>query len=308
MLNAVLSRSEVQEMVRTAGLVDYAELVLAAVRPGWALDPHPEGDPSRPGADKIGGDPDLTADERWPVSARGARMVFLAQIDCARLPEFPLDWPDPLPWPHGGQLLRIFANLLEERGAPCSARALSTDPATVLVRTAPPPIPEALAGAPYAALDIVEQYGRLAECAVRPAAVLTVPEVLPGLVDDRWEMSERAERYAHFSDQLRLVGVTRPPRWGTHIHHLLGEACSMQDDVREMPALLAEDHDAARLWEITPDLSLGTPDAWRTLLALHDDDRIGLEIGDAGAFHVMVPAADLAHNRLGRLMCDQASC
>jgi hypothetical protein len=74
-----------------------------------------------------------------------------------------------------------------------------------------------------------------------------------------------------------------------------------------MAAILAQDHDVARVWEITPEPELGNPAAWRRLLALHHDDRIGLEIADVGALHVMVPVADLAANRLTRLMCDQAS-
>jgi hypothetical protein len=217
----MLDRSGVQELAIASGLGEVVERILAAVRPGWQLDLDPDGDPYRLGCSKIGGEPDLASDEVWPVSALGARMVFLAQIDCSRLPPPPAAWPDPHPWPHGGALIRVFAK---------------------------------------------------------------------------------------FSTHLRS-GSSSPAgsRCGWQLHHLLGEPCSIQDGVRTLPAIMTTDHDAARQWEITPDPALGTPDAWRTLMALHFDERIELYLGDGGALRIMVPVADLAANRVDRLVCDFSS-
>ena len=114
--------------------------------------------------------------------------------------------------------------------------------------------------------------------------------------------------YREFADHLRAGGHSPiESRHGTQVHHLLGEPCSIQDDVRLTPALLAEDHDAARQWEIEPNPELGAPAAWRTLLALHFDERIELYLGDGGALHIMTPIADLAAGRVDRLVCDFAS-
>jgi hypothetical protein len=306
----MLDRSGVRELLSAAGLDDDAETILAAVRPGWRLELDRDGDPARPACSKIGGDPDLVPGEKWPVSTRGARMVFLAQVDCSQLPALPTCWPAADPWPHEGGLIRVFANLLWARGAPCAARALSAhSPSSELVRTAAPIIELPLAReAPYDGEELVADLGRLPECVVRPTPFLTVPEVLPGVVDrysNYWERSERASRYRSFATQLRLDSCPAVgSRHGSQVHHLLGDASSIQDDVREMPAILVEDLEAADHWEITPHPTLGTPDAWRVFLALHFDERIKLYLGDGGALHVMVPVADLLENRMDRLVCD----
>lgn len=57
-----------------------------------------------------------------------------------------------------------------------------------------------------------------------------------------------------FATQLRLDG--RPmagSRYGSQVRSLLGDASSIQDDVRGMPAILVEDLEAPDHWEIAPD-------------------------------------------------------
>jgi hypothetical protein len=237
-------------------------------------------------------------------------MVFLAQVNCAELPALADEWRDPAPWPDRGALVRVFANRLRFRGAPCAARALATNPSAELVRTAAPviavPLPD---GSPYEDEEVIESDGRLPECVVRPVPFLSAPEALPGIAETWWDSSELAERYQRFAHRVRYHGTNpTPARPRAVIHHFLGEPTSIQDDVKWVASTLVEDLEAARDWEITPDPELGTPRAWRCLLALHDDDRIGLVIADAGALHVMVPVADLSANRLTRLMCDEGSC
>jgi hypothetical protein len=203
--------------------------------------------------------------------------------------------------------------LLWARGAPCAARALGThDGAAELARTPAPGIDSPLAAdGPYDGEELVEDLGELPECVVRPTPFLTLPEVLPGVVDqfsEYWERSERADRYGALATRLRLNGrTTVDSRHGWQVHHLLGEASSVQGDVREMPATLVEDLEAADHWEITPDAALRAPAAWRPFLALHFDERIELYLGDGGALQIMVPVRDLAENRLDRLVCDFSS-
>jgi hypothetical protein len=108
-----MTRREVLQPVEAEGLGAYAEDLVARVRPGWRLDLDPGESGSRPGTSKIGGAPDLADGELWPRNARGIPMTFLAQIDGSSLPQLNPAWPDPHPWAHGGELIRVFADLLD---------------------------------------------------------------------------------------------------------------------------------------------------------------------------------------------------
>lgn len=302
----MLDRDDVRELIAEEGLGEAADVIMAPVRAGYRLAVLDAANTAAPGMDRIGGDPDLTHGERWPVSHEDWPMVFLAQINCSGLPPLPAQWPDPTPWPHHGALIRIFANLLADPGAPCAARALLADPSAELIRRPTPARSEK--EVPEDAKP-VESPSRLPECAVRPIPFLTLPEVLPGIVESWWGSSPPAERYRRLSQRLRDHETPLPePARLSPVHHFLGEPRSIQDDVKQMAAFLVEDPHSARQREIAPEPALGEPDAWRCLLALHDDERIGLHIGDAGGLHVMVPVADLTANRLDRLMCDESSC
>lgn len=89
------------------------------------------------------------------------------------------------------------------------------------------------------------------------------------------------------------------------MHHLLGEACSIQDDVRGYGVMFAEEPSWGA--DFAPDPALADEDAWRVLLALHFDERIDLHIHDGGAIHVLAPVADLAAGRYDRTVCSVAS-
>jgi len=123
------------------------------------------------------------------------------------------------------------------------------------------------------------------------------------------DISELAQRYVDFGERFRRSFIRRQdyPYPAAQPHHLLGEASSIQDDVRLTPTWAVNDGEWARQWRLTPDRALGRREAWRNLLALHGDDRIALQIGDGGAFHVLVPVADLAAGRPDRLVCDVSS-
>ena len=109
-------------------------------------------------------------------------MVFLAQLDFSQLPPLPAQWPDPYPWAPDRPLLRVFADLLSARGAPCGARVLLTDrPAAELTRTPAPEIALPLAlDAPYDGEELIDELGRLPECVVRPTPFLQCPRGAPG--------------------------------------------------------------------------------------------------------------------------------
>jgi hypothetical protein len=138
---------------------------------------------------------------------------------------------------------------------------------------------------------------------------LSVPEVLAGVRDEVWEVSELAQRYADSGERFRRSFIREQdyPYRAAQPHHLLGDASSIQDDVRLTPTLAVDEGDWARQWRLAPDRVLGHREAWRTLLGLYWDDRIGLQIGDGGALHVLAPVDDLVIGRLDRLICDVSS-
>jgi uncharacterized protein DUF1963 len=245
-------------------------------------------------------------------------MVFLAQIDASRLPDLDPAWPDPNPWAHQGRLIHVFADLLDNPFEPGPAVVRACDPGDRLVRTAPPPAPEPWpAGGPWDELEMDERFRILPEAAVRPVPFLSAPETHPLLKPSESSYSEDAARYQSFAARLRVDGgETHPgqellerddpgptPPSAYEVHHLLGEACSIQNDVRHTGVLMANDPYWKSQTDKSGDPELTTEGAWRVLLALHDDQRIGLEILDRGAFHVLAPIKDLAEGRYERLVC-----
>src|SRR4051794_12685192 len=106
----MLTKAEVQRLATEAGLTgaDH-ERAVRNVRPGWRFI---AADSAR--GSRVGGEPDLAADERWPTDAAGIPFTFVAQIDCRELPALSPPWDAELAWPHNSQLLRIFAALIAE--------------------------------------------------------------------------------------------------------------------------------------------------------------------------------------------------
>src|SRR4051794_21596560 len=96
-----LTREEVVALIGQRGLDEHRDAILAAVRPGYRLQPGADG-PHR-----IGGPPDLAPGEQWPVDADGVPFTFVAQFECSRLPLLTGEFLSPA-WPHGGQLIRLF--------------------------------------------------------------------------------------------------------------------------------------------------------------------------------------------------------
>ena len=114
---ALLTREEVVALIGEHDLDEHRDAILAAVRPGYRLQPDPDG-PHR-----IGGPPDLAPGEQWPVDVDGVPFTFVGQFDCSQLPPLTGEFPPPA-WAHGGQLVRLFSALDSDEGAPCPAIAL----------------------------------------------------------------------------------------------------------------------------------------------------------------------------------------
>jgi hypothetical protein len=97
------------------------------------------------------------------------------------------------------------------------------------------------------------------------------------------------------------VSYTRRKPW--EVHHFLGEASSVQGDVRFSGAWLFENAEIAAFLGYRPDAQLAHAEAWRTLLSLHNDDSFGLDILDGGAYTVLVPTVDLSAGTFDRTVC-----
>ncbi len=137
---------------------------------------------------------------------------------------------------------------------------------------------------------------------------LTVPERLPGLREDLDDRSETADRYAQFAYRLPIEGAPMTDSvepWA--VSHVLGDHTPVQEDARGAGVNIYGDDEWAAAEGVERDPALDHEVAWTVLLALHDDERLGLSIVDGGALHVIVPAVDLAAMRLDRVVCDVAS-
>jgi Domain of unknown function (DUF1963) len=299
----VLSPTEVAELAREEGLEAFADELAGYARPGWRLLP---GGEDRPGASKVGGDPDLAEDESWPLNRRGVPMAFVAQIDASRLPAFDSPWELATPWRHDGQLIRLFADLLDSPAEPGLAVALMTDPAGPLTRTPAPPLPDPYPrGGRWDDYEPRDYLYRLPETIVRVRPFLTAPEMHPGLHPEMHVYGDNpdADRYCEWAGRLRVDGKTDWPPFPYEVQHVLGEPSSIQDDVR-LTGVMFNDPDG--YWTAVacrpPDPALTSEDAWAVLLGLHMDEAFGLDIHDGGAIQILAPVNDLAEGRLDRLL------
>lgn len=68
---------------------------------------------------------------------------------------------------------------------------------------------------------------------------------------------------------------------------------SVQRHIRELGARVVRDVEPASFAGIEPDPALERREAWTVVAGLNTELEIGLDIGDAGALHVLVPTQDL---------------
>jgi hypothetical protein len=300
----MLSRADVAEIAREEGLDAFADELSACARPGWWLLP---GGEDRPGASKVGGDPDFGEGEWWPLNRRGIPMAFVAQIDAARLPSFDPPWELATPWKHDGRLFRFFADLLDNPVEPGPAVALVTDPASPLTRTPAPPVPEPFPpGGEWDDYEPRDALYCLPETVVRLHPFLTAPETHPTLHPEfhNYGRDPDARRYEQWAGRLRVDGATDRQPYPWEVQHLLGEPSSIQDDVRSTGVMFnGPDGFWAAVAGYPPDPALTSEDAWAVVLGLHMDQDFGLDIHDDGAIHILAPVTELAAGRLDRLVC-----
>jgi hypothetical protein len=302
----MLTRRDVAVIAVAQGLEGSAARLSKAVVPGWHLQPKGGAGVVPLGASKLGGGADLAVGETWPTNRRGIALTFLAQIDCAALPGWAPEWDQSAVWPHGGRLLRFFADLVDNPVGISPALVMACSPTARLRRVEPPPLPSRWpAGGPCDEGESEERYPRLGEAAISAlpyVGVPSYPSVHLGLGDllgtDRYEA-------------LLAVMTGAPGGSSTTqvVHSLLGPAISINiDDVRSMVAWLFESPDpslrfgASTEAEGADGAGLTEEEAWTSLLHLEDDAAMGLNLRDS-VFTLMVPRNDLARASYDRVFC-----
>ena len=273
---AIKSRAEIAAAAASEGLD--AERLAAVARPALSL--RLTRGPGPIGETKVGGWPDLAEDEEWPRNQAGVPMMFVAQLATAHLPDLE---PADQVWDHRGELVRLFADLIDNPYDPGPAIGLATGAADL--RSTPPPDSGPIDD------DAVRE---LPECLVVSAPVMTVPGVHPavGDEDDPWSHPLQDD-YDTFLDSIGYHEVESP-------HQILGWPTQVQADPPHTGPYVEEIHNPRQEPTRAAD--------WRLLLQLHDDDSVGLEILDGGSYAFLMPAVDLAAGRYSRLACDVDSC
>jgi hypothetical protein len=282
--------AEISEYLSSGYVAD----VLAAVTPGWALVPVSDGAHVR-----LGGDPDLAPDEHWPTNGLGTRLTFVAQVDLGALPAIPAPWRDPRPPNARSGMLRLFADIASNPYEPGPAAALLVADAIALQPVAPPAPPivwPALEDADPIRIDDDDRVLALSAQHLQAVPFLTLPEHLGSLTVFR-PGDAVGLAYAALAEHLRQATANAgvAPRAAEIVDassHLFGHPISVQADTRDGGPWVVAD---------APE-----PEAWTVVLGLHDG--LGsLEILDAGAYHLLIPTADLNAGRWARLVCDIAS-
>jgi len=248
--------------------------------------------------------------EPWPVNHRGIPLTFLAQINTDELPALSEEWVT-LAWrPLAGVLLRVFADLVDNPVEPGPARVLAAAPDDDLVRTASPGVPSPWpAGGQWDGLDASERVIELPEASVRLTGFLTAPEIDPMLAPEGgFSTGAMGNAYYAWANRLRLDGLdynddSCQERMPWEVHHFLGEASSVQGDVRGYAASIFESDRLAAFFGFRPDDRLAHDDAWQALLSLHNDDSIDLNILDGGVYTVLVPTVDLRDGTFHPAIC-----
>lgn len=269
----LLSRDEVAELIDEHQLGEFRDKILAAIRPGYRLQP----DTRSP--HRIGGLPDLAPDEQWPHDENGIPYTFVAQIDCSALPPLVSEFEAPA-WGHGGQLLRIFAALDARVPEGGPAVALACAPEAPLTRTEVPPRPD-----PVDAFEPDDDsLRRLDEQPVRPTPFLTCRQGWYVVGERHYEL-----RYDELAQRIEAGGA-KPRRDAWAEPQLLGHATNEQ----------GEDPVPAGTWRYEDT----TDDDWCTLFNL--PRHPGMSFGDGGSLAILIRLKDLAAGRYDRLATDQS--
>jgi hypothetical protein len=286
----MLSKAGVADLARWCGLAEWASDLVSTVSLGWALTASSASSAASP-LSKIGGLPDLASGEKWPYNERGIPMTLMAQLDLSRLESPTQDWTlADASWSVPSGVMRIFADLVDSPVDMCKA-IIMLDANDAPLHAAPlPAVPDPWpAGGTCDVVLMEERYCSLPEIAVSLSPFLSAPETHHEI--DTGDGPPIG--YRRWVNQLRLG-----EDGDEVLHALVGHPRTLHDDIREAAAL-----NFGRFVAADDGEHLASPDAWRPLLSLYDDDAYDLRIADGGSFTILAPAHDLVEGRYDRLIC-----
>ena len=269
----MLTRDEIRALASELGLGAVVEGLIDALVPAYRLEP------SRDGAHRIGGEPDLVADETWPRNGRGSTLTFIAQFDVGRIPALPAGPAEVAAWRSTPSFVRLFADLYDHPFDENALTALVADPSATRTRAATPAPGVSAADAEFAIASFREE---------------TVDAVPCWCLD----VEHPAVRDAEAIDDVGAIenAPLLELRHRLHAGRSLDAGWHVLPQLRGLPYLVQDDprYDAAYHHA---DASLRDRDAW-TLLLQFDDTFASY--GDGGGFFVVIPRADLAAERYDR--------
>lgn len=251
-------------LCRTMGLERKIDEILAAAMPTF----RPIEDPDGP--HQLGGEPELAANETWPVNDNGRPLTFIAQINASRLPAHPGESSAMAAFRSRAVLLRLFADLYDNWDGYLSVSVLASHSEASRQVVPRPVFP-----------SIGDDFEDMRISAFRK---------LRCDVASTWTFDPQHDSvFVEGISELReaLFDVQLDGAWFTPTQ-LFGAPDIIQDDPRYFGA--SED---------LPNL-----DDWSLLLQL--DDTFA-DYGDGGAFFVLIPTDDLVEGRWDRLVCGSDS-
>lgn len=255
-------------LTRDLGLGACTEELIDALRPAYRLEP------ARDGAHRIGGTPDLIAEETWPRNESGDELTFIGQLDVGAIPTLPGAGAEVEEWRSTAGFVRLFADLLDDQSHPARVTALIADAAAPRTRAATP----ARTAGP-------DGLGEFEECAVDALPCWCLEDDHPG-VECAAAIDPGGIDNAPLLELSHRLHAGRSLDRGWHVlPQLLGTPAVVQDDPRYDGAYALRD---PALQDIA---------AWTLLLQF--DDTFA-DYGDGGGFFVVIPRRDLATGRYER--------
>ncbi len=277
--------SALRDALAANGLSAYATVVDHLALPSLRLIATPSPDSAIPvGASRLGGLPDLPAEQEWPATPDGAPMSFVGQIRFQDAHVFDVG---AAALPAEGLLSFFYDANQQTYGADPNDRAgfrviyFDRPAAARLVHQTAWPVP-----LPAAA--------RFASCAITYTPELTYAQDLQAEFPDRTVAAQDQERYEAALARLAPAPSTAPR------HRLLGHPDTIQDDMRLECQLAANGvanpaADPQRVAALTP-----AANDWRLLLQVDSDARTGMRWASSGMLYFWIRQQDLASARFDR--------
>ncbi|MFW6775181.1 YwqG family protein [Nocardioides sp. CPCC 205120] len=257
--------AELAERLAAVGLAGRTDVLAALARPSARLHTL-DGASDRDGGSRLGGEPDLRADDEWPRDHRGRPLSFLLQVDLAEVHAAlgPNDLPD-------AGLLSFF---YDAAGQPWGFD--DDDPRQWRVLHLPAGVPLARRALP----DDHHPENRFTPCPVLVAAEPVFADVGDFEVTDVLGTDDAA---------LEAYETAVPPRQD-FAHRLLGRPETIQNDLRFDAAIAA----AVAAGDPAGEPSEQTAGRWRLLAQVDsDEERTQMLWGDSGRLYFVMTEEDL---------------